>query len=215
MKKSVVLTMALSAVLLIGGLLMPAAAQVQITQVPTPCTPLVIYQLSAPGGAFSQQIQSGNYLCTASGAFLPYGGGGGVKQVVPSNVAATSTATTFLTYPVLANANYTFSCDVYWQNSGANATTFTLTTPSSPTSVIAFGQAIYAAGGTQNVGVFSGSPLAFSSTSAGAGSTTYKTIVSGTIFNGANAGNVAFQISAATGTATVLAGSTCAMQSNP
>jgi hypothetical protein len=213
MKSKIVLLSLLALVLAV-----PVLAQTTLTQFPANCIPggLNSQFIFAPqSGAYAASPGPGLYNCISPNVAALFGGGGASKLLLLSDVTATTTAVTVFSFPVLANVNYTFSCTLFWQNSSTNADTFTLTTPSSPTSVLAFGELIYNATGSTNTAPFTGSPLALSSTAAGAGATTYKATISGGIQNGANAGSIAFQISASSGTATIKANSYCAANSAP
>lgn len=185
-----------------------AAAQTSITQVPTTCTNYTVYLYTPPGGSFTGTPLPGLYYCLGN-ALLAYG----KPQILMADVSATTTATPFITFPVLANTNYTFSCELYWQNSATNADTVTITTPASPTSVTAFAFSVVATGINGNV--FSGSPLALNTAAAGAGGTTYLDRVSGTIQNGSTAGNVVFEINGASGTGTAKANTSCNLTPTP
>ena len=191
-----------------------SVAQTQVTQLPQTCTAGVQYFLSPPAGPYAG-LTAGIYNCLPGNVLAQFGGGGANTLLLLSDFTnTTATPATVFSFPVLANTNYTFACTMFWQNSGTNTETFTLTTPSSPTSVLAFGQVIYNAAGAQNTAPLSGSPLAITSTAAGAGSTTYKASIEGGIQN-VTAGTLAFQISAGTGTSTVKANSFCTARSAP
>lgn len=195
-----------------------ASAQATLTQFPSVCVPGGInsqFLFQPQSGAYASALAPGLYNCIAPNQAALFNGGGASKLLLLSNVTTTTAATNVFSYPILASTNYTFTCTIFWQNSSTNAETFTLATPASPTSVFAFGELVYNAAGGSNTAPFTGSPLALSSTAAGAGSTTYKATISGGIQNGSTAGNLAFQISAAAGTATAVAGSYCAVNSAP
>jgi hypothetical protein len=192
-----------------------SVAQTIVTQIPTTCTTGTLYLYYPQAGAYSS-APSGQYVCGAGNQFLTYGGSGGNTQVLlASYTNATNTASAIFTFPVLASTNYQFSCTFYWQNSGTNANTWTLTTPSSPTNVIAFASLGYNATNSANTAPLTGSPLALTGTAAAAGATTYKATIDGTIQNGTTAGNIVFEGAASSGTLTVLNGSYCSNKSNP
>ena len=197
-------------------LAVPAFAQTAVTQLPTTCVAGTLYSYTPPSGPYSSATLPGTYLCLAGNVIAPFSGGGASQQLLLTDFSnTTATAATFISYPVLASTNYTFSCDVFWQNSGTNAITFTITTPASPTSILAYGEVNYNAAGARTDAPFSGSPLAFTSTAAGVGATTYRAVITGAIQNGTTAGTLAFQASAGTGTTTLKAGSNCTVKSNP
>lgn len=188
------------------------SAQIQVVQIPTTCTAYVIYFYTPQGGAYTS-LSPGTYVCLPGNVFASYGGTGGATQALLSNYTnATATASAVVTAPLLANINYKFSCNLFWQNSGANATVFTLVTPASPTSVIAYATTNTATA-VLSSGALSGTPLAYTAT-AGAGATTYRMALDGYIQN-VTAGNLVFEGSATTGTVTILAGSSCSVNSNP
>jgi len=209
--KSIVLSCLLVMAFAITGM-----AQTVVTQIPTTCTTNTIYQLLPPAGAYAPTVPAGLYVCYGGNTFVSYGGAGGSTQVLLSNYTnATATASAIQTFPLLASTNYQYSCALFWQNSGTGAgITLTLVTPSSPTSTIAFAQIIYNATGGSNTAPLTGSPLALTSTAAGAGATTYKALLDGTIQN-VTAGNLVFEGSTASGTVTVLNGSYCSVKSVP
>lgn len=206
---------ALLSTLLVLALAIPGVSQTAVTQIPTPCTAGTIYTYYPQSTAYLPSVGAGTYLCNSFGQFLSYGGTGGGTQMVLTNVTnATTTAATFLSWPVLASTNYTFSCDVFWQNSSTTLPTFTLTAPTSPTSILAWGQDYIAA--TTAGAVFSGSPLAFTPASGTVvASTTYKASITGAIQNGTTAGTLAFQFNSSANTMTVLANTNCTVKSNP
>jgi hypothetical protein len=203
----------------------PAFAQNSYTQFPTYCTPAInggtaatnsSFYFYPQGGAYASPLPPGLYLCTAPNVAAPFMGGGASKQLLLADVATTTAAASVFSYPLLANTNYTFSCTLFWQNSSTNADTFTVAAPTSPTAILAYLTSIYTAAGAQVAAPLSGGPpLTGTGGTAGVGSTTYKAIVDGGIQNGANAGNLAFQISATSGTATIKAGSYCTVNSAP
>jgi hypothetical protein len=203
--------------LLLGAVVafaLPGFAQIAITSVPTTCTSYSIFSFSPQSTAYLSTPGAGTYICLPGNQFLSYPGGGGGTQILLSNYTnATATASTVITFPMLANTVYQFSCTLFWQNSGANATVFTLVTPASPTNVNAFGQIITSAAGAQVTTPLSGNPLAITATAA-VGATTYKAIIDGTIQN-VTAGNLLFQGSATAGTITILNGSYCSNKSLP
>lgn len=201
-----------------------ASAQNTLTQFPSTCTPAANggtfstnsqFYFAPQSGAYASSLAPGLYNCISPGVAALFGGGGASKLLLLSDVTGTTAATTVFSYPILASTNYTFACVLFWQNSGTNAETFTLATPTSPTSTLAFATIIYNATGGSNTAPLTGSPLAINSTAAGAGATTYKATIDGGIQNGTTAGNLAFQISAATGTPTAKAGSYCTVNSAP
>jgi hypothetical protein len=209
--KSIVLSCLLVMAFAITGF-----AQTQVTQLPTSCIAGVQYQLSPAGGAYASQVP-GLYTCLPGNVLALFGGGGSnTLAVVGADFTnATATAATVISYPVQANLNYQFSCTLFWQNSGTNAMTLTVTTPGSPTNVLAFSQVYSTNTGTNTSGVLTGSPLAFSGAAAGSGATTYKATIEGTLENGSTAGTLAFQASAGTGTTTIKRGSYCSARSLP
>lgn len=202
--------------LLVMAFAIAGFAQTQVTQLPNTCTSGTQYFLSPAGGAYVTLLP-GLYNCLPGNVLARFGGGGAnVLAVIGADFTnATATPATAIGYPVLASTTYQFNCTLFWQNSGTNAMTLTITTPGSPTNVLAFGQVNYNAAGAQTDAPFSGSPLAFTSTAAGVGSTTYRAQIDGTIENGANNGTLNFQASAATGTTTIKRGSFCEVRSLP
>jgi hypothetical protein len=202
--------------LLVMALAITGSAQIQVTQLPTTCTAGTQYQLSPAGGAYVTALP-GIYNCLAGNVLAPFGGGGSnILGILGGDFTnTTATATTFISYPVLANTNYQFSCVLFWQNSGTNAMVLTVTTPGSPTAANAFAQVYSTNTGTNTSGALSGSPLAFTGAAAAAGSTTYKATIEGVLENGATAGALAFQASAATGTTTIKRSSYCSARSLP
>lgn len=207
--------LAVLSTLLVLALAIPGAAQTAITQIPTPCTVGTIYSYTPQGGAYVSALPAGNYVCGPGGVFAPYGGSGGNTQIVLTDLTnATATAATFLSWPILASTSYAFSCEVFWQNSSTTLPTFTITAPTSPTSITAWGQDYIAA--TTDGLVFSGSPLAFTPAAGSVtGSTTYWATITGSIQNGTTAGTLAFQFDSSANTMTVKANSSCTVRSNP
>lgn len=187
-------------------------AQTQVNQLPTYCIKGAQVQLIPSGGAYMSQAP-GIYNCVATNVWALFAqNGANVQAILAADVTnTTATAATYLSYPILALTNYSFSCTVLYTNSSTNAEVFTLTTPASPTNVLAFAQVYTTNTGTSTDGLLSGSPLAFTAAAAGAGSTVYRATIVGTIENGATAGTLAFQISAASGTSTVKRGSFCTL----
>ncbi len=192
--------------LLVMALAITGSAQTAISQIPTPCVNGTIYAYTPQGGAYTSQ-PAGLYTCIGN-VFMSYGGAGATTQALigSSFTNATATAATIFTFPVLANTNYRFSCSFFYQNSGTNAVTFTMTTPASPTNVIAEAQNIYTVTGTQTFAALTGSPLAIATTAVATG-TNFLERIEGTIENGSTAGNLNFQGSSATGTTAVARGS--------
>lgn len=208
----------LALVLMVAPVL--ASAVNTLTQWPNVCIPggtNAQFNFAPQSGAYASAIPPGLYNCISSNVAAIFMGGGANRVILLSDFTnTTATAATVISYPLLAKTNYTFSCTLYWQNDGTNAPTFTLVTPTTPTSTLAFAQVIYNAAGSQVAGVLSGSPLAYTSAqAAGVGATTYKAIIDGGIQNGSTAGSLSFQASAATGTTTVKASSYCTVSSAP
>lgn len=206
-----------ASLLLVLAMAIPGSAQTVVTQIPTTCTAYTIYTYQPQGGAYAANPPAGTYTCLPGNVFVSYSGAGGTTQILLADVSATSTATAFLTFPVLASINYQLSCTLFWQNSTTDSDTFTIATPASPTSVVAYGQTFTGStGGTVTGAVFTGSPLAVTTATATAGATSYLGKIDGTIQNGTTAGNVAFEISQGNGgTATIKAGSYCSAKSVP
>jgi hypothetical protein len=190
-----------------------SSAQTVVTQVPTTCTSYTIYTYYPQGGAYGT-TPAGTYMCLPGNVFAAYGGAGAGTQLLLANYTnATATASNLFTFPVLASTNYQFRCTLFFQNSGSsNANVFTLTTPASPTNVVATAEFIYTS--TLGAAALTGTPLIATAT-VPAGATTYKATITGTIQNGTTAGNIVFQGAATTGTLTVLNGSYCSNKSLP
>ena len=204
--------------LLVMALAIAGSAQTAITQIPTTCTAYTIYTYTPQGGAYAANPPAGTYTCLPGNQFVSYSGSGGATQIVLGDVSATSTAAAFLTFPVLANTNYQFSCNLFWQNGTiSDSATITITTPASPTAITAYGSSITGStGATLLSAVFTGSPLTFTTAVATAATTTYKANIDGTIQNGTTAGNIVFEISQGNaGTGIVKAGSYCSNKSIP
>ena len=222
MKKSVVSCL-LAAVLALLPVA-PLAAQSQptlsavtiVNQLPTTCSPTATppanqVVLQSNGGAFQGQ-PSGLYNCVAVNVWQLFGQGANTLEVLGADSATiTTVATTVLSFPINPFGVYKYSCSIFWTNSGTNAETFTITTPTSPNNVFGWGRYVYAAAGTQNVAAFSGSPLTSASTSSVTGTGTNEATILGTIENGATGGTLAFQISAASGNTVVKRGSFCSL----
>jgi len=217
MKKLVTLSLLALALAIVPVL---ASAQATLTQFPTVCVPGGTnsqFIFAPQGGAYASALAPGLYNCIGPNQAALFGGGGASKLLLLSDVSATTVATTVFTFPILANTNYTFDCSLFWQSSTSTAgDNFSLVTPASPTSVLAYLTSIYTTAGAIVAGVLTGSPLALSGGTAGAGSTTYKAVINGGIQNGTTAGGLSFQVNGVSGnTATVKAGSYCAANSAP
>jgi len=212
--QSLVLACLLVAVLAVTGF---AQSTPNLSALSTYNSPLSVCAVNAQfilqpsGGAYIGSMP-GLYICPAVNTPLPFSQGANTLEIQGADFAnATATATTFLSWPLNPYGVYKFACVVFWEHSSTVAPVFTLTTPTSPTNVLAFAQVYSTNTGTNTAGLLSGSPLAFTGAAAGAGSTVYKATVEGTIENGSTAGTLAFQLSSASGTVTAKRGSYCSL----
>ena len=193
-----------------------------VSQLPTTCTAATGTTaaqqtiLQGQSGAYTGQ-GSGLYVCVEANVWQLFGQGANTLELQGGDYSnATATAGTItaggttLSFPLNPNGTYKFSCTLFYTNTGTNAVTFTMITPTSPTNVVAYATNIYAAAGTQTFAPLTSSPLSIATTGATTG-TVYKEDIAGTIENGANAGVLAFQASAATGTTAVKRGSYCSI----
>jgi hypothetical protein len=201
---------------LVFALSVAGVAQTVVTQLPTTCTAGTQYLLYPSGGAYTG-LPQGYYNCLPGNVLAMFSGGGAnTLGIVGADfvTAATSTPATFLSYPVLANITYQYSCALFYSESGSVAPTFTVTAPASPTNLFGFAQVYSTNTGTNTSGVLSSG--AFSGATVGATSTVYKATIEGILENGATAGTLAFQVSAgSTSNSTIKRGSYCSARSLP
>jgi hypothetical protein len=178
------------------------------------CSPGTAFVLLPSGGSYIGQ-GPGLYICPQYNVPLLFGQGANTLEVQGADFTnATATAATVLSWPIYPYGVYALTCTLFWQNSGTSGDlVLTVTTPTSPTNSLFYSQIYTNKTGTLNGDVLTGSPLAYTSTTAPtASATSYRAIVEGTIENGANAGTLAIQASASAGTTTIKRGSYCKLR---